>query len=197
MGFWDSKTDTSNEENQNTSFLKAKADAKSRETEESLNNAFLMLGKTVFEAEKENVDSKYFREIKEIKQCQENESLWTLYKLSLEGKTKCDSCGAIITSDSAFCNKCGAVIPPRDFSSIGIGTQSDSEVSGNANVCPNCGKELQEGAVFCEKCGTKIDTPEKDISSVQNTQLNDSCPKCGAKLVSGAIFCEKCGYKLA
>ena len=69
------------------------------------------------------------------------------------GKTLCEHCGAIITSDSAFCNKCGGKIEPRDFSAIGAGPDEHEAMQ---SLCPTCGSPLVEGAVFCEKCGNRV-----------------------------------------
>ena len=197
MGFWDDKPNSAIEESQISSFDSAKVVAKARQNDEKIREAYLALGKAVYEAEKENVDSKYFREIREIIKYQDTEALWDLYKLSLEGKTKCDSCSAIITSDSAFCNKCGAKVPERDFSALDIEGQFSSDDSGDKKVCPNCGKPLPEGAVFCEKCGTRIAATESGSSDSSNKMVDKSvCPKCGAPLVAEAAFCEKCGEKI-
>lgn len=156
--------------------------------------AIQALGKAVYEAEKDNTASPFFANIKKIKECIEKEYLWQLYQLSLEGKTKCESCGAIITSDSIFCNKCAAKIPERDFSVIGMMSEFQTK---EQNVCPNCGCPLIDGAVFCEKCGTKILSSFTVSESISDNRTDNSiCPKCGATLTEGAMFCEKCGTKL-
>ena len=164
--------------------------------QESTREALLLLGKTVYEKEKDNKGSAYAEDIKTLGECLEKEKLWHLYSLSLDEKTMCDSCGAVITADSVFCNKCGASVPERDFTAIGIGTTAPAEYQSNANVCPNCGQPLSEGAEFCEKCGTKISKSYDTPIVAESTARKDVCPKCGAPLVEGAEFCEKCGTKI-
>ena len=47
----------------------------------------------------------------------------------------CPSCGAGLSADSKFCNKCGAKI---------------------ASVCPGCGAPVTPGSKFCSQCGTQL-----------------------------------------
>ena len=166
--------------------------------QESTREALLSLGKTVFEKEKDNKDSAYAEDIKILGDCLEKEKLWQLYSLSLDEKTMCESCGAVITADSVFCNKCGASVPERDFTAIGIGSTAPAEDRSNANVSPKCGASLAAGAEFCEKCGTKIGGSSGLTGTASATQTKQNvCPRCGASLLEDAVFCEKCGAKLS
>ena len=160
-------------------------------------DAIRELGRAVYEAEKDISGSQYRVNIEKIAQSFENEKLWQLYGLSIEGKTLCESCGSVITSDSAFCNKCGATVPQWDFSAI-IGDAPMQETATTTGMYPNCGSPLPDGAVFCEKCGTKIEaTSRADTASNEATVAQKNvCPTCGAPLVDGAVFCEKCGTKI-
>ncbi len=49
--------------------------------------------------------------------------------------TVCPSCGAVLSFDSKFCNKCGAKV---------------------ISVCPGCGAPLTPGSKFCSQCGTQL-----------------------------------------
>ena len=128
------------------------------ECKKSIDDAIYELGKAYFEANKENLTSEFASQIENVNNKIKEEYLWHQYRLSLEGQRLCDSCRSFITSDSAFCNRCGAAVTPIDFSSI-LGT-TDNVQSGvnSAHVmsCPKCGKKLVEGAMFCDACGTKI-----------------------------------------
>ena len=128
------------------------------ECKKSIDDAIYELGKAYFEANKENLTSEFASQIENVNNKIKEEYLWHQYRLSLEGQRLCDSCRSFITSDSAFCNRCGAAVTPIDFSSI-LGT-TDNVQSGvnSAQVmsCPKCGKKLVEGAMFCDACGTKI-----------------------------------------
>ncbi len=130
-----------------------KAEQKCREAENNVNGALLELGKKYYEASKDNSDSQFADLIAKISSCIDSEKLWKQYRLFLEGKMKCEKCGAIITSDSAFCNKCGTSITPLDFSSLRM---NGSNTSVSDSVCPSCGASLVADAMFCEKCGHKI-----------------------------------------
>ena len=141
--------------NQGVTSAISQADQRCKAAEDAVKEALQSLGKMYFEANQNNTESEFYSQISTVKECMEKEKLWHLYRLSLQDKTQCDSCGAIITADSAFCNKCGSGIKPRDFSVIGISQiQSNNNIS--ANVCPSCGSPLVAGAMFCEKCGNKL-----------------------------------------
>lgn len=130
-----------------------KAEQSCASAEKVVNEALLALGKKYFEDNRDNLSSEYSEQISEVAEAIKKEKLWRQYRLSLEGKMKCDKCGAIITSDSVFCNKCGTSIEPLDFSSINLDTPVAPVSSG---FCQTCGATLIPGAIFCEKCGSKV-----------------------------------------
>ena len=140
---------------QGPSIAVLQADQSCKAAKDAVKEAIQALGGMYFEANQNNEESEFYDQIAKVKKCKEKEKLLHLYRLSLEGKTQCDSCGAIVTADSAFCNKCGADIKPRDFSFIGI-SQMQSNNNMSSNVCPSCGSPLVVDALFCEKCGYKI-----------------------------------------
>ena len=124
----------------------------------SLDDAIYELGKVCFEANKDNTASEFATQIEAINTRNKEEYIWHQYRLSLDGQRMCDSCNSVITSDSAFCNRCGKAITPIDFSSI-LATTNNKQPANNINQgqsCPKCGKKLVEGAMFCEACGTKV-----------------------------------------
>lgn len=147
-----------------------------------IENSYLELGKKYFEANKDNEKDPFAEQLDVIKTMYEKEKLWHQYKLKQEGKLLCESCGAIITDDSLFCNKCGAKIPEFDFSIILPEGEPEEEPAAEenvavvaptpevapapvviqpvaapvANICPTCGRELPSYAMFCEDCGTKV-----------------------------------------
>ena len=57
----------------------------------------------------------------------------------------CPNCNQPLTSDSQFCNKCGAKIPQKPISL--------------PTACPSCGGALKPGDKFCSKCGTMVNIP--------------------------------------
>ncbi len=132
----------------------AQAEQNHKAAAEAIKNAVYALGQKYFEANKDKETADFYDEVVAFKECMEKEELWHQYRLSLDGKTLCEHCGAIITSDSAFCNKCGGTIAERDFSSIGMNAQPDAAPA--TKTCPACGTPVTEGAMFCEKCGSAI-----------------------------------------
>ena len=123
----------------------------------SMDDAIYELGKVYFEENKDNTESEFTTQIETISAKTKEEYIWHQYRLSLDGQRMCDSCNSFITSDSAFCNRCGKAVTRIDFSSI-FGTTNSMQETNNTNqgCCPKCGKTLVEGALFCEACGTKI-----------------------------------------
>lgn len=132
-----------------------RADAACREANQAVMDAIQGLGQAYFEANKDNSKAEFFEQVTQIQKCMDNEKLCHQYRLSLEGRIQCEKCGAIITSDSAFCNKCGSSITPWDFSSLTGGVHQMGSTS-NIALCPKCGKPLVADAAFCEVCGSKI-----------------------------------------
>ncbi len=192
------KQNNAHSENQATSTIIQDAEARCISAGQETQKALLALGNRVFDAEKDDSSSAYLAEIAIVKECMENEKLHELYRLSLEGKTKCDSCGAIITADSIFCNKCAAKVPERDFSVIGVVSKPQIKTQEiKTNACPQCGSTLSEGAAFCEKCGTKILSSTVMHESSFDSNNSKACPYCGATLTDGAAFCEKCGKRIS
>ena len=142
-----------NNKSQDTALTQA--DEQCLAADSAVNSALRELGKAYFEAYKDNAEVEYAEKVTDIKNSMEKAKLWRQYRLSLEGKTKCEKCGAIITADSIFCNKCGEKIPVWNFSQLGVGTVNIGAAT-SLNTCPTCGRQLPSGASFCEMCGCKI-----------------------------------------
>ena len=128
----------------------AKADEGCRKAEASVTDALLALGRAYFEANRENPESEHHEEIVQIAAYMDREKLWRQYRLSLEGEILCENCGTVVTSDSAFCKKCGSPMKTLDFSALGI------EAAPGASVCKSCGAPLAPDSAFCEACGAKV-----------------------------------------
>lgn len=184
----------------NKSNLFSKAEEGLKVAKENTKSSIFELGEAYYAANKDKEDGEFFSLVSKVKECVEKEKLWKLYQLDLEEKTQCEHCGAIITSDSAFCNKCGGAIKPRDFSSIIKKDEPIPEDNNTTNTCPVCGNISPEGAIFCEKCGTKIETNSgtqiQATKEIEDTKVEKKCPSCGMSLEENAIFCENCGTKV-
>lgn len=127
-----------------------RADEGCRQAETAIADAFLALGRAYFEANLENPESEHHEEIARIAACMEQEKLWRQYRLSLDGEALCENCGTVVSSDSAFCKKCGTPMKPQNFSAL------DIELASDAPVCKSCGAPIAPGSAFCEACGAKV-----------------------------------------
>lgn len=58
----------------------------------------------------------------------------------------CEKCGAELSIDSSFCNKCGADQP-----------ELQKEVIYANGKCPKCGNHISAGDTFCLTCGRKFE----------------------------------------
>ena len=66
-------------------------------------------------------------------------------QLAARGLRKCDSCGAQLPINSAFCNQCGAKLDVLE-----------TELVKTSKVCPSCGAKLDDDAAFCGSCGYRL-----------------------------------------
>lgn len=135
--------------------------------ENEIGEAINELGKKYYEANKEKPTGDFEEDITSINEKSCQMKLWKQYRLKLEDKILCDSCGAVLTGDSLFCNKCGSKVEEVDFSPIlteeviaqaapAAPVEPAAPVMIQPRVCPNCGKEAMDVAIFCEGCGTRL-----------------------------------------
>lgn len=87
----------------------------------------------------------YAELIKQLKENEKETDHTEKQQLASRGLRKCESCGAELPIDSAFCNKCGA--------SQG---KLETELVKTGKICPKCGTKLNDDDVFCISCGYKL-----------------------------------------
>lgn len=63
----------------------------------------------------------------------------------IRGIRRCESCGAEIPADAAFCSSCGSAMP-----------ETEAPVPDDSIKCKNCGAVIKDGNRFCTECGTPI-----------------------------------------
>ena len=77
----------------------------------------------------------------------------------------CGKCGAKVSGEAEFCQKCGASRPEEELEACPF---CGAELSGSAKFCNNCGKQIKD--VKCPKCGKAL-KPGANF-----------CPDCGEKI---------------
>ncbi len=84
--------------------------------------------------------------VKDIREMDERIALLNQQQYAFYGIRLCEECGAELSIDSSFCNKCGA-------------NQSElrKEVIYASGKCPKCGSPIKAGDGFCMACGKKFD----------------------------------------
>ena len=118
-----------------------------------INNLFISIGKKFME---ENPDNEAYADL--FSQITEKKSLIETTQaqlIALEDKVNCPNCGAPLSKEAKFCDKCGAKIEEAVVEAPAA-EEAPAEAAP-AKVCPKCGAEVSEGQNFCEKCGEKIE----------------------------------------
>ncbi len=105
------------------------------DSEKRISQLFIQLGKEYYENHKDEeneVISEISRLYTQIFECREKIK-------QIKGVTKCESCGADVPLESAFCNSCGAKVNKHP----------------SAELCKFCGEPMKSGDKFCTRCGNK------------------------------------------
>ena len=127
--------------------------------EGEVNNAYLAIGKKFVEL---------------IKSKSERAEKFKELLASLDDNQTCTGCGAVISKEQKFCDKCGTKVELKEvpiiegYNDAPVQTEEPAEVVDvEANpdevtvpagsFCEKCGAPLAEGQNFCEKCGAKVE----------------------------------------
>ncbi len=152
--------------------------------EEKVQEAFLTMGKTIFEAQGkgEPIPPELVDLCEKVKAARAKMEELRIQVLKLRDKKQCSQCGTELELTQPFCSKCGAKQEmPAAVSSGGAAKRK----------CGNCGAELTPTQVFCSGCGAKQELPAEP-KPVEGTK---KCASCGTDLPSGQVFCSGCGAK--
>lgn len=87
----------------------------------------------------------YAEELSELENIAGEIDATEVRKLALQGLRRCEKCGNVLVSDSAFCNKCGEKLEPLKI------LEQPAVLR-----CPKCGSPVEAGAAFCVSCGNKL-----------------------------------------
>ena len=88
---------------------------------------------------------------------------------------KCPNCGSKVTEGSAFCENCGAKIPPKE-----------SKKKEKGSFCPFCGAWNEGDDRFCAECGRDLAEIEDEIQDFQEEQVTGK----GGKKIARSVDCR-------
>lgn len=143
--------------------------------ESEINNAYIAIGKKYVELNSAEPAEEYAESVDLIKKNTERVEKFKQLLVSMNEKQLCSGCGAVVSKEQAFCDKCGAKIEPMEVPIIeGYNdkpaeeetTEAETEseeteekpplVGEQVALCPECGAELYDGQSFCKSCGAKL-----------------------------------------
>ncbi len=152
--------------------------------EEKVQEAFLTMGKSVFESQGkgEPIPPELADLCEKIKTARAKIEDLRVQVLKLRDRKLCPQCGTELELAQPFCSKCGA---KQEMPSAG----SPSEAA--KRKCSNCGVDLTPTQVFCSSCGAKQELPAEP----KPAEGTKKCTSCAADLAPGQAFCPSCGAK--
>lgn len=136
---------------------KSKIKSEISQLESELNSAYISIGKVYFEKLRENPEHECENAVNIIiKNNKRVEQLRTQLN-NLEDKIPCSNCGASLTKEQKFCDKCGAkvVMPSYTETAEPIIKPAPTE-NPSGKVCAECGTPADEDQLFCQQCGKKF-----------------------------------------
>ena len=116
--------------------------------EKQINGFLLQIGQITFDQYTENPDSPITGLVTQINEAKSRIEVHSAEIRKLKGYAKCESCGAEVPPDNAFCAGCGARLEAAP--------EPDNVQSTGGAVCSNCGATVPEDMAFCTGCGTKV-----------------------------------------
>ena len=136
---------------------KSKIKSEISQIESELNSAYISIGKVYFEKLRENPEPECENAVDTIiKNSTALERLKAQLN-SLEDKIPCANCGASLSREQKFCDKCGAkVVVPNYSEPEEPVIQPAPAETPSGKVCSECGAPADEDQLFCQQCGKKF-----------------------------------------
>lgn len=132
---------------------KSKIKSELSQVESELNSAYVSIGKVYFEKLRKNPEPECANAVDIIiKNASRAEQLKAQLN-TLEDKIPCASCGASISRDQKFCDKCGAKVNMPSYSEP---AEPVIQPAPSGKVCSECGAPADEDQLFCQQCGKKF-----------------------------------------
>lgn len=136
--------------------------------EKQINNLYLQIGKSYFEANKDNPTAEYGELMTGIKDALVRVDKYKEQIRIVKGVRTCSNCGAEVANNAVFCNSCGTQLP----------VAAPVEPTQTGSTCPQCGATTVSGATFCTSCGynlanvvAPVASPVVDIPAPVNTTI--------------------------
>ncbi|MBQ8180718.1 MAG: zinc ribbon domain-containing protein [Ruminococcus sp.] len=132
--------------------------------EAEVNAAYFAIGKKYFELNSNTPGEDYAESVDTIIKSTDRLEKFKLLLASLDDKMLCSGCGAEVTRNQKFCDKCGAkvefpetpIIEGYNDAPAAVVSQPEVAPQPVASFCASCGAQLEPGQKFCDKCGAKV-----------------------------------------
>lgn len=127
------------------------------QAEAEINSAYISIGKVYFDRLSANPEPECENAVQTI--ITQGEKIEQLRKQlsGLEDKIPCPNCGADISKEQKFCDKCGAKIEEVIIPETAPAPESAPVAEQPAQkVCSECGTPADPDQLFCQQCGKKF-----------------------------------------
>lgn len=166
---------------------------------------YLQIGKLYAASHPADFEEKYTDMMSAIATSEEKIGAYRMQSQILKGVIRCPICGNEAPDGSAFCNRCGAKIPPLDMNQFTVCPNCGKSVVKDMGNCIFCGSSLtaSDSPLKCVKCGEPLETGARfcrscGVAVMPKTKMSPKCvcPRCGVTLTDDILFCTECGQKL-
>ncbi len=137
----------------------AKLNGHISDEEKQINNIFNQIGRSYYEANKNNPDAEYRSLMVSISDAQVRIENYHEQIRKLKCLKSCPNCGAEVASSALYCNVCGAKLPTDN-------EEKENTADAPAAKCPQCGADVEPGSKFCGSCGYSMPEEQPEASTV-------------------------------
>ncbi len=144
--------------------------------ENEITSAYVSIGKVYFSRISENPEPECAGAVETIVSKGARVEQLRQVLASLDDRQTCANCGASISKEQKFCDKCGAkvdsavVVEPVEAEPVVSSTETvagteteivtepdvQTETPEDVKICTECGKPAAMSQIFCENCGKKF-----------------------------------------
>lgn len=142
----------------------ARINSKISDEEKQMNSLFLQLGRSYYEANKNNPEADRFDIISSINDAQTRIGFYRDEIRKVKGLKTCPQCGGEVPLNSLFCSFCGSKVPEAETPALNM----------SMNKCPQCGSLVDNDSAFCTSCGCNLQPVVTNYPNVQIGALGGS-----------------------